>query len=95
MKLKEYSDGDTVAVIKALCAVNAEEMKPAFNLFATGQRGKLPTARQTQIDSEHFRQLAPLLCEDLREEEIEALFRKADADASGLIDEKDPPLTPI
>ena len=73
-------------VLQALCAVKEEEMKPAFNLFATGNRGKVPgkQGEHAAIDVENFRLLVPLLCEGLSDEEVVALFRKADADDSGL-----------
>jgi len=73
----DFSKKDINDVVMALCARDEKEMQPSFDLFSLGG---------DCINAEDFREVVPLLGETLTEEEITALFSKADKDRSGNID---------
>ena len=67
-------------VLKSLVALDDSEIIPAFHLWA-GEDGK--------IDAAELKEAIPLLGEDLTEEEITEMFKLADKDGSGHIDQQE------
>jgi Ca2+-binding EF-hand superfamily protein len=65
-------------VLKSLLAWDESEMVPAYELWA-GEDGR--------IDAEELKDVIPLLGEDLTEEEITEMFKQADKDGSGFIEQ--------
>lgn len=74
---KQFSRKDVNDVILSLVANNEGEMTAAFKLWA-GEDGL--------IDAGEFQEVVPLLGEDCKPEEIEAMFKEADKDGNGTID---------
>jgi len=75
---KEFTRDDINNVLLSLLAFEDKEMVPAYELWA-GEDGR--------IDASEFKEVVPLMGEDLTEEEIECMFVQADKDNSGYIDQ--------
>jgi len=75
---KAFSRKDINDVILSLVAFNEGEMAAAFALWA-GEDGK--------IDAGEFMEVVPLLGEDCKPDEIDAMFKEADKDGNGTIDQ--------
>lgn len=73
-----FTRDDINAVLMSLLAFEDSEMVPAYELWA-GEDGR--------IDASEFMEVVPLLGEDLTEEEIDVMFKQADTDGSGHIDQ--------
>jgi len=67
-------------VLMSLLAYDDKEMIPAFQLWA-GEDGR--------IDAGELREVIPMLGEDLNAEEINAMFKQADKDGSGFIEQSE------
>ena len=72
-----FTNDDINDVVMALCAKDEEEKEPSFILFAR---------HNNMIDAEDFKNVVPLLRENLKSSEVQAMFSKADKDGSGQID---------
>lgn len=77
METAGYSHEQINDVVRALVAIDDEEMRPAFDLFA-GADGV--------VDAEELKSTVPLLGEDMSDEQIRCLFKMADTDKSGKIE---------
>jgi Ca2+-binding EF-hand superfamily protein len=75
---KTFTRDDINNVLMSLLAFEDAEMVPAYDLWA-GEDGR--------IDASEFMEVVPLLGEDLTEEEINVMFKQADTDGSGHIDQ--------
>jgi len=73
----KFSREDINNVLLSLLAVEDKEVIAAFKLWA-GEDGV--------IDANEFREVVPLLGEDLTAEEIDCMFRAADKNSDGIID---------
>lgn len=75
---RSFTREDVNNVMQSLLAFEDADMIPAYDLWA-GEDGR--------IDASEFMEVVPLLGEDLTEEEIDVMFKQADKDASGHIDQ--------
>jgi len=75
---RTFNRDEINAVLMSLVSFSDEEMVAAYELWA-GEDGR--------IDASEFMEVVPLLGEDLTEEEIGEMFKQADKDQSGHIDQ--------
>jgi len=82
MQGADMSDESINHICQALfCDQSEADMKLAWGVFQ-----KFPDLPEASIDAETFREVLPLLGEDVSGEEIDAMFKAADTDGSGLIE---------